>query len=146
MFAFQLANLKTTIQNTQDYLKHKRVTPDTNVSSEECDAINGAPLIFTMEKSDKIDFSIFSHDELSTNSNNVFSMRSYVCDVEGCNKTFTSSHGLKYHKAHGHIEFKTFERRPYICQVPGCSKSYKNNNGLKYHILHAHTEAKITKK
>ncbi|EED43886.1 transcriptional repressor, predicted [Enterocytozoon bieneusi H348] len=100
-------------------------------------------------KNNKVDFYtysnhlLFDHKNFTTNSNHVFSMKNYICDINGCQKTFTSSYGLKYHKIHGHIQLKTFERRPYICQVPGCSKSYKNNNGLKYHIIHAHNDLKL---
>ncbi|KAL6120860.1 hypothetical protein NUSPORA_02334 [Nucleospora cyclopteri] len=83
---------------------------------------------------------LFQKSEITTFSNRVVSLRSFVCTIKNCNKSFTSSFGLKYHMDHGHLETKAIEKRPYICHVPGCSKSYKNNNGLKYHVLHAHSD------
>ena len=130
----------------QDYLLEKNIGINLRldkhaIQSDSCSNTNKNNFLmaFYNNKKDKIDFNN-NFSELQTSSNHVCSMRSYSCDFEGCNRSFTSSHGLKYHKKHGHIEFKTFERRPYICQVPGCTKSYKNNNGLKYHIIHAHPD------
>lgn len=135
----------------QDYLLEKGIGLDLQL---EEGTIQKTPtvtntinmLTASLIKTEHIDFSTNTFAELQTSSNHVFSMRSYVCDKEGCNKTFTSSHGLEYHKKHGHFEFKTLERRPYICQVPGCNKSYKNNNGLKYHVTHGHKDIPMEEK
>ncbi|KMV66456.1 putative G2/M transition transcriptionalrepressor [Encephalitozoon cuniculi EcunIII-L] len=64
--------------------------------------------------------------------------RVYACEIEGCNKKYTSSFGLKYHMKEGHSEEKMNIFKPYVCPFSGCDKKYKNNNGLKYHIKHYH--------
>ncbi|ADM11227.1 putative transcriptional G2/M transition repressor [Encephalitozoon intestinalis ATCC 50506] len=66
--------------------------------------------------------------------------RVYACEIEGCNKKYTSSFGLKYHMKEGHSEEKMNIFKPYVCPFGGCDKKYKNNNGLKYHIKHYHDD------
>ncbi|KAG5859353.1 hypothetical protein KMI_07g11950 [Encephalitozoon hellem] len=66
--------------------------------------------------------------------------RVYACEIEGCNKKYTSSFGLKYHMKEGHSEEKMNIFKPYVCPFDGCDKKYKNNNGLKYHIKHYHDD------
>ncbi|KAH9411766.1 hypothetical protein HK407_03g05160 [Ordospora pajunii] len=65
-------------------------------------------------------------------------VRIYACDIDGCNKKYTSSFGLKYHMKEGHSEEKMNIIKPFSCPFSGCDKKYKNNNGLKYHIKHYH--------
>lgn len=86
--------------------------------------------------------------------------RPFKCPVIGCDKSYKNQNGLKYHRAHGHInqtlhpnadgtysvidprsnapypagvEFE--QDKPYRCEV--CGKRYKNLNGLKYHRGHS---------
>lgn len=70
--------------------------------------------------------------------NTVASERKHVCTKPGCNKSYTSSHGLKYHLMHGHSKEKENAYRPFVCDRPGCNKSYRNSNGLKYHLEKKH--------
>ncbi|OQS53663.1 hypothetical protein EHP00_1105 [Ecytonucleospora hepatopenaei] len=138
-------NNESQLFEVQDYLLRENIgiNLDLDIGNlQKTQARGSAFEVISMgqEKTNAIDFASSTFTELSTNSNRVYSMRSYTCDHEGCTKSFTSTHGLEYHKKHGHFEHKTFERRPYICQVAGCTKRYKNNNGLKYHIIHAHKD------
>lgn len=64
--------------------------------------------------------------------------RRHVCPRPGCNKSYTSSHGLKYHLNHGHSKEKENIYKPFICPFDVCGKSYRNSNGLKYHMAKAH--------
>lgn len=64
--------------------------------------------------------------------------RKHVCPRPGCKKSYTSSHGLKYHLNHGHSKDKENVYKPFVCTVEDCSKSYRNSNGLKYHMSKAH--------
>lgn len=64
--------------------------------------------------------------------------RLYVCEIEGCDKKYTSSFGLKYHMKEGHSQEKMNVFKPFGCPFEGCGKKYKNSNGLKYHIRHYH--------
>lgn len=66
--------------------------------------------------------------------------RKHVCTRPGCNKSYTSSHGLKYHMAHGHSKEKENAYKPFVCPVANCGKTYRNSNGLKYHMgkIHKH--------
>lgn len=64
--------------------------------------------------------------------------RKHTCTHPGCNKSYTSSHGLKYHLSHGHSKEKENVYKPFVCTVPKCGKSYRNSNGLKYHMANAH--------
>jgi hypothetical protein len=66
--------------------------------------------------------------------------RVYACEIEGCNKKYTSSFGLKYHIRSGHTEEKKNIHKPYLCPFKGCDKKYKNSNGLKYHISSSHDQ------
>jgi transcription factor SFP1 len=84
----------------------------------------------------------------------------HKCPVVGCDKAYKNSNGLKYHKAHGHLNQQlhdngdgTFsiinpetstpypgtegmeKEKPFYCDM--CNKRYKNPNGLKYHRLHS---------
>lgn len=61
----------------------------------------------------------------------------YKCFENGCEKIYTSLHGLKYHSEKGHLPSDQ-EKKPYICAKTGCKKRYKNSNGLKYHLEHFH--------
>lgn len=69
------------------------------------------------------------------------SYKSFVCNYQGCCKTFTSLYGLKYHIDHGHTLKKAVERKPFVCKIHNCGKKYKNNNGLKYHMNHSHKDS-----
>lgn len=64
--------------------------------------------------------------------------RKHVCPKPGCNKSYTSSHGLKYHLNHGHNKDKENIYKPFVCTVQDCGKSYRNSNGLKYHMTKVH--------
>ncbi|EED44559.1 transcriptional repressor, predicted [Enterocytozoon bieneusi H348] len=64
--------------------------------------------------------------------------RKHVCTKPGCNKSYTSSHGLKYHIAHGHSKEKENAYKPFSCPVANCGKTYRNSNGLKYHMSKIH--------
>ncbi|ORD94505.1 Z394 [Enterospora canceri] len=64
--------------------------------------------------------------------------RKHVCSKPGCNKSYTSSHGLKYHMAHGHSKEKENAYKPFVCPVANCGKTYRNSNGLKYHMSKIH--------
>ncbi|RVD92925.1 C2H2-type DNA- Zinc finger protein [Tubulinosema ratisbonensis] len=61
----------------------------------------------------------------------------YKCAELGCEKIYTSLHGLKYHREKGHLS-SDYDKKPYICAKTGCKKRYKNSNGLKYHLEHYH--------
>lgn len=74
------------------------------------------------------------------NSNATSSERKHICSHAGCNKSYTSSHGLKYHLLHGHSKEKENVYKPFICTVPKCGKAYRNSNGLKYHMANAHAK------
>merc|ERR1711925_62845 len=65
--------------------------------------------------------------------------RQYVCREPGCSKTYTSNHGLQYHKKNGHT-CKDRRTKPYKCEYKNCDRTYKNVNGLKYHNRVAHNE------
>ncbi|KAI5149186.1 juxtaposed with another zinc finger protein 1 [Enteropsectra breve] len=75
-------------------------------------------------------------DQDSSSMNNP--ERKHICPKPGCNKSYTSSHGLKYHLEHGHIKEKENAYKPFICNVKKCQKAYRNSNGLKYHMSKAH--------
>lgn len=64
--------------------------------------------------------------------------RKHVCPRPGCNKSYTSSHGLKYHMTHGHSKDKENVYKPFVCHIGSCRKAYRNSNGLKYHVSKAH--------
>lgn len=66
--------------------------------------------------------------------------RLYMCEIEGCDKKYTSSFGLKYHMKEGHSQEKMNIFKPFSCPFEGCGKKYKNSNGLKYHIRHYHED------
>ncbi|KAL6121485.1 hypothetical protein NUSPORA_01588 [Nucleospora cyclopteri] len=66
--------------------------------------------------------------------------RKHVCSKPGCNKSYTSSHGLKYHMLHGHSKEKENAYKPFVCNIPSCGKTYRNSNGLKYHMSKAHSK------
>lgn len=68
--------------------------------------------------------------------------RLYVCEIDGCDKKYTSSFGLKYHMKEGHSQEKMNVFKPFGCPFEGCGKKYKNSNGLKYHIRHYHDDQK----
>lgn len=70
------------------------------------------------------------------------SERRHVCPKAGCNKSYTSSHGLKYHMTHGHSKDKENVYKPFVCHIPKCGKTYRNSNGLKYHMAKAHPKGK----
>ncbi|ELA41678.1 uncharacterized protein VICG_01311 [Vittaforma corneae ATCC 50505] len=67
------------------------------------------------------------------------SERKHTCTHPGCNKSYTSSHGLKYHLLHGHSKDKENVYKPFVCTIPKCGKAYRNSNGLKYHMANAHS-------
>lgn len=66
--------------------------------------------------------------------------RKHVCTHPGCSKSYTSSHGLKYHLLHGHSKEKENVYKPFVCTIPKCGKAYRNSNGLKYHMANAHSK------
>lgn len=68
--------------------------------------------------------------------------RKHVCTRPGCNKSYTSSHGLKYHMTHGHSKDKENVYKPFMCSIGRCDKAYRNSNGLKYHMAKAHPKGK----
>ena len=70
--------------------------------------------------------------------NNNSSDKKHRCPRPGCNKAYTSNHGLKYHLLNGHKTEKTAVIKPYACSIPGCGKTYRNSNGLKYHMGKEH--------
>jgi len=90
--------------------------------------------------------SAHEHHEMSDSSKEVegsnatSSERKHICTHSGCNKSYTSSHGLKYHLLHGHSKEKENVYKPFICTIPKCGKSYRNSNGLKYHMANAHAK------
>lgn len=55
-----------------------------------------------------------------------------------CEKTYTSSYGLKYHIEHGHTKEKEDAYKPYCCPVDECRKTYRSTNRLKYHMAKRH--------
>lgn len=67
-------------------------------------------------------------------------VRLYVCEIEGCDKKYTSSFGLKYHMKEGHSQEKMNIFKPFSCPFEDCGKKYKNSNGLKYHMKHYHED------
>lgn len=72
--------------------------------------------------------------------------RKHTCTHPGCNKSYTSSHGLKYHLVHGHSKEKENVYKPFVCTIAKCGKAYRNSNGLKYHMANAHSKASGNKK
>ncbi|KAF7703874.1 Zinc finger C2H2 protein [Cucumispora dikerogammari] len=78
-------------------------------------------------------------DPYSTNSESRTYKRQYVCHEYGCDKSYTSNHGLQYHKKHGHNS-KDESTKPYKCPHKSCGRAYKNVNGLKYHMRVEHDE------
>jgi hypothetical protein len=74
--------------------------------------------------------------EAREGSNGSSSERKHICGHANCNKSYTSSHGLKYHLLHGHNKENIY--KPFVCNVPKCDKSFRNSNGLKYHMTHSH--------
>lgn len=68
--------------------------------------------------------------------------RKHVCNRPGCKKSYTSSHGLKYHLMHGHNKDKENVYKPFVCSIGKCEKAYRNSNGLKYHMAKAHPKGK----
>lgn len=76
------------------------------------------------------------HSETKEGSNGSSSERKHTCGHANCNKSYTSSHGLKYHLMHGHNKENIY--KPFVCTVPNCEKSFRNSNGLKYHMTHTH--------
>ncbi len=79
-------------------------------------------------------------DSYSENESSNFTVpdRKHVCNKPGCTKSYTSSHGLKYHLQHGHSKEKENVYKPFVCNVGNCEKAYRNSNGLKYHMAKAH--------
>lgn len=71
--------------------------------------------------------------------------RKHTCTHSGCNKSYTSSHGLKYHLIHGHSKDKENVYKPFVCTVSKCGKAYRNSNGLKYHMANAHSKNTVKK-
>jgi hypothetical protein len=67
--------------------------------------------------------------------------RKHTCTFSGCNKSYTSSHGLKYHLIHGHSKDKENVYKPFVCTISKCGKAYRNSNGLKYHMANAHSKS-----
>ena len=59
---------------------------------------------------------------------NTGSDRKQTCTHPGCNKSFTSSHGLKYHLVHAHSKDKENVYKPFVCTVAECEKAYRNSN------------------
>lgn len=90
------------------------------------------------------DYSELSNEDHS--SNGTGSERKHTCTHAGCNKSYTSSHGLKYHLVHGHSKDKENVYKPFVCTVSKCEKAYRNSNGLKYHMANAHSRTNNTKK
>lgn len=80
--------------------------------------------------------------ETHEGSNLSASERKHVCGHADCNKSYTSSHGLKYHLLHGHSKDKENVYKPFVCTVPKCTKAYRNSNGLKYHMANVHPKEK----
>ncbi|GMR31665.1 hypothetical protein PMAYCL1PPCAC_01860, partial [Pristionchus mayeri] len=66
----------------------------------------------------------------------------FKCDVELCEKKFSTPHALKYHKT-THIDENDPEKakmkRPYVCET--CGESYLRPQSLKNHVK-THTESK----
>ncbi|KAI5169350.1 hypothetical protein PAEPH01_0639 [Pancytospora epiphaga] len=83
-----------------------------------------------------------SPQELEVPGYTVIQDRRHVCPRPGCNKSYTSSHGLKYHMTHGHSKDKENVYKPFVCTVGTCDKAYRNSNGLKYHMAKAHPNDK----
>lgn len=77
------------------------------------------------------------HDNDSS-SNSAVIARKHVCPRPGCKKSYTSSHGLKYHMLNGHSKEKEEVYKPFVCNIGNCDKAYRNSNGLKYHMDKVH--------
>ncbi|KAL1916409.1 uncharacterized protein VTP21DRAFT_5600 [Calcarisporiella thermophila] len=54
----------------------------------------------------------------------------------GCEKTFKSSNGLKYHQRQGSCSDDA--DKPFACLMPLCPARFKSMNGVRYHIKHSH--------
>lgn len=78
-------------------------------------------------------------DLYNQQSDNKNYKRQYICHEIGCNKSYTSNHGLQYHKKNGHIS-KDESDKPFKCKHKNCGRAYKNVNGLKYHTRVEHDE------
>lgn len=86
-----------------------------------------------------------NHSEEPESSIGTGSDRKHSCTHPGCNKSYTSSHGLKYHLMHGHSKEKENVYKPFVCTVSKCEKAYRNSNGLKYHMANAHSRTNMKK-
>ncbi|CAO3688385.1 unnamed protein product [Rhizopus stolonifer] len=60
--------------------------------------------------------------------------RPFVCNVMGCNKTFSRPDSLSTHiKTHS-------DNRPYLCPMPECGKAYYHSRSLRKHIKSLHVK------
>lgn len=109
--------------------------------SEKDDTVlfNFDNLMNEISGADAQDFSDNSLDYDGSVANS--SERKHVCTHPGCHKSYTSSHGLKYHLLHGHNKDKENIYKPFVCTVPKCGKAYRNSNGLKYHMANSHSKS-----
>ncbi|KRH92090.1 putative C2H2-type/integrase, DNA-binding, Zinc finger protein, partial [Pseudoloma neurophilia] len=85
----------------------------------------------TQEKEKSSDISCLNIISEETEKNEKIKSKPFKCDIENCNKSYTSAYGLRYHIENGHVQ-KDESDKPYACQYTNCNKRYKNTNGLKY--------------
>lgn len=62
--------------------------------------------------------------------------RRFWCRVAGCDKTYKTAGGLKFHKGRHHSKEETPESRKR--DLSDCDKSYQSVGGPKYHVQHHH--------
>lgn len=110
-----------------------------NTSENEVMQFNFDELMNELSGAEIQDYSGQTRDFEGSSTNS--SERKHTCTHPGCNKSYTSSHGLKYHLLHGHSKDKENVYKPFICTIPKCNKAYRNSNGLKYHMANAHSKS-----
>ncbi|KAI1284932.1 Transcription factor IIIA [Halotydeus destructor] len=66
--------------------------------------------------------------------------RPYICDIEGCDKAFTSRTLLVKHQKRPHSPSDVREKKSYVCAV--CDKDFKMKYNLKMHMT-THTGEKF---
>lgn len=128
------------IDLSDDPLIHLQPPPEyINDLKFDCDNSLGSENVKSSENNENL------HVEKKVVAKKKVSRRRYICLIEGCEKIYTSSHGLNYHRVHGHID-KDESDKPYPCVYQRCNRRYKNPNGLKYHIMSTHLLHKTDKK